>query len=49
MVLDDGSIAARDICNIMVNMNHVLVDGVGITSFLEQVCDALEHPRAHMG
>ncbi len=48
VVLEDGSIAARDICNIIVNMNHVLVDGVSITAFLERVCDVLEHPRAYL-
>ena len=48
VVLPDGSIAARDICNIIVNMNHVLVDGVSITAFLERVCGVLEHPRAYM-
>lgn len=46
VVLNDGSIVARDICNIIVNMNHVLVDGVSITTFLERVCSVLEDPRS---
>lgn len=43
-VMPDGTIAARDVCNVCININHTLVDGKDSADFMEVVCDALEHP-----
>ena len=43
-VMEDGSIAVRDVCNVCININHTLVDGKDSADFMDVVCDALEHP-----
>ena len=47
-VMEDGSIQARDVFNLSININHTLTDGVPSTSFLEKVCHILEHPAEYM-
>lgn len=48
VVLDDGTIAARDVCNVIINLNHVLVDGLAAAFFMERLGEVLDHPCGYM-
>ncbi len=43
-VMEDGSIAARDVCYMTLTNNHILVDGADCTRFLDEMKRVLEHP-----
>jgi len=43
-VLPDGSIGPRDTFNLMINMNHTIVDGMSAAKYLERMQYFLEHP-----
>lgn len=48
VVLEDGSIAARDVCFMTTNGNHVLVDGMETDNFTSQLQDILTHPKKYL-
>lgn len=48
MVLENDVIAARSVCYVTVNANHVLVDGVETGKFMERLREILEHPKRYM-
>lgn len=46
-VMPDNTIVPRDICNVCININHTLVDGMVAALFLDYLCEVLENPYAH--
>lgn len=48
VVLEDGSIAAHDVCYMTTNANHVLVDGMETDHFTEMLGTILTHPRDYL-
>lgn len=48
VVLVDGTIAARDMCTLIVNMNHTIVDGIAATKFLTRMQELLQNPAVRL-
>lgn len=48
LVLENDEIAARSVCYVTVNGNHVLVDGVETGKFMERIRQIIEHPKDAM-
>ncbi|SCI31652.1 Dihydrolipoyllysine-residue acetyltransferase component of pyruvate dehydrogenase complex [uncultured Oscillibacter sp.] len=44
VVIADDQIAVRSVANLMVNMNHIIIDGMPAARFLEMMQERLEHP-----
>ena len=47
-VMEDGSIQARDLCKIIVTVNHTLTDGATVNKLMDVVVDVLEHPADYI-
>ena len=47
-VMEDGSIQVRELCKIIINVNHTLTDGATSNKLMDVVVDVLEHPTNYI-
>lgn len=47
-VMPDGSIRARDLCKLIVTVNHTLTDGATINKLMDVIVEVLENPQEYI-